>query len=205
MKPKPDRYGSFAELAAHEREAQDYQIRWHTRPSPYLILAPHGGKIEPGTSEIAEAIAAEHFSFYALEGIKRSHNSDLHITCTHFDEPECLRLLQTHTAISIHGLADLKEDYVSIGGLNEELKLRLLEALQGAEFDVRPATDSAWSGASPENLCNRIRPGVQMEITRALRERLKEGSSDLDEFSLAVRSCLLALRVTASTPSIVDR
>jgi phage replication-related protein YjqB (UPF0714/DUF867 family) len=43
------------------------------------ILAPHGGGIEPGTSELAEAVAGEGLSFYAFEGLKRSGNAVLHV------------------------------------------------------------------------------------------------------------------------------
>jgi poly-gamma-glutamate hydrolase-like protein len=62
------------------------------------LVAPHGGGIEPGTSELADAIAASDLSFYTFEGLKPSGNTDLHITSTRFDEPMCLTLLASSTS-----------------------------------------------------------------------------------------------------------
>ena len=53
----PDKYASFALLAEAETEGTDYRIHTAPQPSPIVIIAPHGGAIEPGTSEIAAAIA----------------------------------------------------------------------------------------------------------------------------------------------------
>jgi phage replication-related protein YjqB (UPF0714/DUF867 family) len=44
------------------------------------VIAPDGGSIEPGTSEIALKIAGLDFSFYAFEGRRKQHNNCLHIT-----------------------------------------------------------------------------------------------------------------------------
>jgi phage replication-related protein YjqB (UPF0714/DUF867 family) len=190
---KPDRYRSFEELAEHEREGFDYQIRSHPRHSPVAVIAPHGGKIEPGTAEIAEAIAGEHFSFYAFEGIKRGRNHDLHLTSTRFDEPECLRLISTaQVVLAVHGLHDAGGEYVSVGGSHQPLKCALIAALKEAGFDAREDSDPRHSGVLQNNLCNRAAPGVQLEISRALRHRLQDGTTALDEFSGTVRAALLA-------------
>ena len=45
-----DKYKDFADLAAHEGEGADYQVRSEVRRSATAIIAPHGGGIEPGTS-----------------------------------------------------------------------------------------------------------------------------------------------------------
>jgi phage replication-related protein YjqB (UPF0714/DUF867 family) len=50
-------YTNFKELAAYEREGHDFRIRIELRNPRILIMAPHGGKIEPSTAEIAEASA----------------------------------------------------------------------------------------------------------------------------------------------------
>jgi len=34
-------------------------------------MAPHGGGIEPGTIDIADAIARSEYTFYAFQGIKK--------------------------------------------------------------------------------------------------------------------------------------
>jgi phage replication-related protein YjqB (UPF0714/DUF867 family) len=43
----------------------------------FAVIAPHGGAIEPGTTEVAEAIAGDRFSFYTLEGVKTRDNKRL--------------------------------------------------------------------------------------------------------------------------------
>ena len=45
------RYRSFEELKVHEVQGEDYEINHISRDSPFAIMAPHGGYIEPGTSE----------------------------------------------------------------------------------------------------------------------------------------------------------
>ncbi|MGA9599177.1 MAG: poly-gamma-glutamate hydrolase family protein [Methylocystis sp.] len=57
VRPTPDLYNSFAELAAAETEGVHYQIRVIERASKIVVVAPHGGKIEPGSSETAALIA----------------------------------------------------------------------------------------------------------------------------------------------------
>ena len=64
-------YKSFKELADHEVEGQDYRIRIESRDPRVLIMAPHGGKIEPATAEVAEAIAGMDYSFYSFDGLKQ--------------------------------------------------------------------------------------------------------------------------------------
>ncbi len=89
-----NKYGSYAELARHEVEGRDYRIRAHARPgSPVLVVAPHGGMIEVGTSEIAHVVAGREFSLFSFEGVKPyGTNRDLHITSHQFDHPECLAM-----------------------------------------------------------------------------------------------------------------
>jgi len=101
---RADPYQSFFELSANERPGLDFQIRTRRGPTGILVLAPHGGNIEPGCSEIADACAAEEHSLYAFEGLKPRGNRRLHIVSTKFDEPICRQLLeQSRTAIVIHG------------------------------------------------------------------------------------------------------
>src|SRR5262249_34122734 len=140
------------------------------------IVAPHGGGIEPGTSEIADAIAAEKFSFYTFEGLKSSDNHDLHITSTHFDEPMCLTLLgNSSIAVTIHGEHSEEDgEGVFLGGLAEDLGAEVGAALTRAGFDVRKHRDRRLQGREPENLCNRgtSKAGVQLELSKAVRRTL---------------------------------
>ena len=170
----PDRYPSFAVLSAHEDEGTDFQVRLRLVDSPLAIIAPHGGGIESGSSEIADAVAGGDYSFYAFEGIKRSENSSLHLTSTHFDEPRCLRVLsQSEVVIAIHG-RDLDERTVFLGGTHTELVERLAASLREAGFGVALRDDPAYQGRSPDNICNRGRSGrgVQIEVARGVRKTL---------------------------------
>ena len=84
-----DKYPDFATLARNERAGVDFGILVRRARPAFAIVSPHGGGIEPGTSEIADGIAVLDFSYYAFEGLKSQGNSDLHITSTRFDEPMC--------------------------------------------------------------------------------------------------------------------
>ena len=59
----PDTYRNFVELNRKEVADRDFRVRLRRNKSDTVIIAPHGGGIEQGTSEIAEAIAAEDHSF----------------------------------------------------------------------------------------------------------------------------------------------
>ena len=65
-----DTYRNFDELSQKEVAGVDYRILLRRSRAVFAIVAPHGGGIEAGTSEVAEAIASEEFSFYSFEGIK---------------------------------------------------------------------------------------------------------------------------------------
>ena len=104
--PKTDIYASFAALSSDQLEGRDYVICIRrVRDSRIAILAPHGGKIEPLTAELAYSIAGNEHNVYAFKGIKSSGNRDLHITSTNFDEPKALNLIASCDHIlTIHGL-----------------------------------------------------------------------------------------------------
>lgn len=169
-------YKSFAELAVSEREGISYHRRVKTRRSGFAILAPHGGGIEPGTSEIAHAIAGSLFSYYTFDGLKREGNAILHITSTYFDEPKCLHLVHSsEIAIAIHGSAG-DQKVIHVGGLHEELKMRIIHALVEAGFDAHRA-EAEYAGDQAQNICNRGRVGrgVQLEISEGLRRSMFKG------------------------------
>lgn len=65
-----DKYASFLELERGECRGV-YRVRSRLRRAAIAVIAPHGGSIEAGTSEIARKIAGVDFSFYAFEGRKK--------------------------------------------------------------------------------------------------------------------------------------
>ena len=169
-----DRYRTFRELANCEAEDVDFRILLRRRGSRTAIIAPHGGDIEPGTSEIACAVAGGDLSLYAFEGLKPRHNLDLHITSRHFDEPRCLELIASaERIITVHGEAG-DEDAVYLGGLDTATRAEIRRVLCARRFHVLPQDDPGLQGREPLNICNRGRSGagVQLEIAHGLRRTL---------------------------------
>jgi phage replication-related protein YjqB (UPF0714/DUF867 family) len=196
-----DRYSSFAELASDKQEGRDYKRLVEMRESRFAIIAPHGGGIEPGTSEIARAIANGEFASYCFEGMQPTGNKELHITSTCFDEPICVQLVQHfQTVIAVHGCAG-KHEAVYVGGLDDNLKAQIIEALMSAGFEACDDI-SDHSGSHPQNICNRgiSGKGLQLEITEGLRGVMFKGLRRRDRettrprfgsFITAVRDILL--------------
>lgn len=167
-----DKYACFSELAAHETRGRDYDIFALPQiASQVAIIAPHGGKIERCTSEIAESIAGTEFSLYSFQGCKRSGNRDLHITSHLFDEPECLGLVAEHDwVLAIHGCKKPGEK-IFLGGLDEPLIRDLASALRDADIHVE-TTNHRYPGKCQRNICNRgaRRVGAQFELSPLFRE-----------------------------------
>jgi phage replication-related protein YjqB (UPF0714/DUF867 family) len=166
-----NKYGSYAELARGEVQGRDYRVRVREKPhSPVLIVAPHGGMIEVGTSEIAHVVAGRDYSVFSFEGLKPyGTNRDLHITSHQFDHPECLALAaRCEVVLSVHGCVG--ESQIHIGGLDAELSARLAQQLSRAGFPVDPESQK-YPGRHPLNICNRgsRQKGAQLEITYDLR------------------------------------
>jgi phage replication-related protein YjqB (UPF0714/DUF867 family) len=171
---------------------QDYRIIAQHRDSPYLIAAPHGGVIEPGTESIAAAIAGDVHSYYALIG-RGAPGRDLHIPSTDLREPKLEALLaQSSTVIALHGAEETDEAYVMLGGLDAALRERISVALAAAGFSVRSPREGL-AGEDETNFVNRgtSNMGVQLELTRALREQFRKAPEQQIRFSYAVRSVLM--------------
>ncbi len=166
-----DKYRSFADLVLQERQDRDYRVVRVDRPdSPVIILAPHGGEIEVGTSQIAALIAGEEHSLFCFEGLKVGAGSrDLHITSHRFDHPDCIALAaRRRVVLAVHGCRG--QGQLFVGGLDADLSGRLTHCLARAGFDT-VAGDHAYPGRHPLNVCNRgsLGRGAQLEITHDLR------------------------------------
>jgi len=181
-------YTSFKELADRETEGQDYRIRIELRDPRVLIMAPHGGTIEPTTAEIAEAIAGIDYSFYSFEGLKTDSRM-LHIESHLFDEPRALQAARkADVVITVHGQLNQKEKFVMVGGLNESLGSEITAQLKAASFQTRPPAEGLM-GSDPMNICNRgkLKQGVQLEVSRKVRDVLRHDRDHLKLFCEAVR------------------
>jgi phage replication-related protein YjqB (UPF0714/DUF867 family) len=172
-----ERYSCFEELKKCEVEGSDFLLICRRGRSGIAVFAPHGGGIEPGTTEIADAIAGEEHAYYSFIGLKSHGNWDLHLTSTRFDEPLAIEMARSsRTIVAVHGRKGTEKG-VYIGGRDNVLKERILAALRDAGFHV--FKDDRFPGASPHNLCNRtpLGRGVQLEITTGLRRLMFHGLS----------------------------
>jgi phage replication-related protein YjqB (UPF0714/DUF867 family) len=207
----PDRYPSNTALYADPALAEgvDYGRRYRrhavtddsaagTVPFPRaVVLAPHGGGIEGGTSELCLAVAGYHpdtlapepaagpvHDYWMFEGLRRRDNGELHVTSAHCDDPEAgLLTAGSRAAVSLHGCstgaAGLPDGTaaVLVGGLAAELRERLLAAYAAAGIRALDATAHPdLGGVDPRNIVNRTFAGrgAQLEITAPLRAAMFE-------------------------------
>lgn len=196
-----DTYKDFESLSAVEKEGKDFQIWSNKIKSRIAIIAPHGGGIEPGTSEIAKSIAGDDFTCYSFEGIKSNENKKyLHLTSTNFDEPEGVKICNnSDIVLAVHG-ADENDDFVYVGGRNQGLKNRIIQKLKNDGFNAKEDT-TIHSGRDAENICNKCKSieGLQLEISNGLRKKMlkelnrknrKMTTEVFDKFVQSIRSVL---------------
>ena len=198
-----DVYRDFAELNAAEKEGVDFRVYAVNRePSHTVIVAPHGGAIEPGTSEVAREVASNDLSLAIFEGIKPRDNNRLHITSRNFDEPRCVELVQeSDSVVAIHGERSA-ELAVFLGGSDADLGARIRVALEHHGYAVKTHADPDLQGRASGNICNRGRSGmgVQLELSSGLRKTFfrsltasgrKTPTDELTRFAAAVREGVL--------------
>ncbi|MFG2196650.1 poly-gamma-glutamate hydrolase family protein [Streptomyces sp. NPDC048639] len=157
-----DRYGSNTELYRKlaDREGSDWARR-SRQPSGSVrttLLAPHGGGIEAGTSELCLGIAGcrpelpsrplfsgAAYGYWMFEGLRSSGNSVLHVTSAHCDDPVALSLVRNGDfAVSLHGCradqltdapvdpAGSKNRAVVVGGRDAQLRSAVKQAIRGS-------------------------------------------------------------------------
>jgi phage replication-related protein YjqB (UPF0714/DUF867 family) len=188
-------YPNFAALKQDEREGVDFDIVCRPTRSPAAVIAPHGGEIEPGTSEIAAAIADDEFNLYCFEGRKPKGNTALHITSSNFDEPKCLDLISScDRVVAVHGCRKGKRT-AFLGGRDAELRDAIRDRLEASGFRTAQAANADLQGVSSRNICNKGRRGcgAQLEISRDLRDELKHDSEKLVVFAAAIRAAITRL------------
>jgi phage replication-related protein YjqB (UPF0714/DUF867 family) len=188
-----DTYNNWDELTQSENP-DNYKIQQRAKLFyQTLIIAIHGGKIELGTSEIALAIAGKKYSYYVFDGAKSRDNNTLHITASKIDEPKLLKIVgPAKRIISIHGCKDDGTLTTYMGGLDFALRDKIANNLSTVGFAAQVETDSNKAGTNPNNICNRGKSGagVQLEITRELRLKLRGDASLLAKYAEAIRSAI---------------
>jgi len=167
-------YRSYRQLIIWEQEGRDFSIHAREGSSGMAVIAPHGGGIEPGTMELAEAIAGSAHSLYCFEGIKRAGNSDLHIASGYFDEPMGVTMVRrSRTVLAVHGCKG-NQEVVYVGGLDRDLREKIRLSLMQSGFNAGLSPRAELEGKSAKNICNRCRSGkgVQLEISKGLRKNM---------------------------------
>lgn len=157
-------------------KAHDYRIICReVKGSTLAVIAPHGGGIEPGTTEISQRIARDKYHYYTFMGKKYRDNDKLHLKSTLFDEPGALNLLKkADTCLALHGCKE-EESFIYTGGRDKELLYWINSFLRDAKFEAVEAPGHLAAQAQG-NICNltRGKKGVQLELSYGLRKKMFE-------------------------------
>lgn len=166
-----DKYPSYAALSQNEVLNKDYRITVRDLNAPVTIFAIHGGLIEPGSDEMARALAEDHRNLYLFEGLKQEEPTGLHITAARFDEPQALALAaKSESCVSVHGYLGDGSQAICVGGNDQKLAGHIVKTLKDASlnFDVIYPC-KAFPATHPKNIVNRcLNKGVQLEISQGL-------------------------------------
>ena len=166
----PFEFESFEDLKK-KVPANNYIIEHTHRGSSVSIIAPHGGSIEQGTTELAKMMAASKYNYYSFIGIDRPE-TDLHITSHKFNEPTCIELLKkSNVVVAIHGCPG-DDEKVLIGGKDLKLKKKALKKFSKNGFKTA-IRGHIYPGIHPDNVCNLGKKGLQLEFTLGLRKNLE--------------------------------
>lgn len=192
-------YSSFADLYASE-EATDYAIKATDRGKATTILALHGGGIERGTSELVEALKGYgKYNTYVFEGLKATDNGSLFLRATDFDEPTATKLVKNSDyTVSVIGAAG-DDEVTYIGGQNKLLAeiIRLHLITKGYRVKTLSVPDRI-AGVMNSNIVNKNKlfnddfklGGVQIAISKGLRDKLVADSSTLNDYSGSINAAL---------------
>jgi phage replication-related protein YjqB (UPF0714/DUF867 family) len=199
-----DHYRNFYQLAAANVEGTDYRIVQKETDSRILVMAFHGGLIEPGTSELAEAIAKDDFDYYGFLGFKNAElheesftAADLHLTSARFDEPRLMKKTETASfCVGIHGFGGEEADFC-VGGSNASERQRLVKELSARFPDLRSCELCCppFNGVSRKNPVNKCRDGgLQVEMSPRIRRLILTQDSFKQRTTEAFREFLNFLR-----------
>jgi phage replication-related protein YjqB (UPF0714/DUF867 family) len=187
-----DTYRNFSELSGRELAGRDFIIHCTVRNPCGIVVAPHGGRIESFTAEVARHIAGDVLSYYAFVGIKARGNHRLHITSHRFDEPRALDVVAgAAVVLAVHGAGE-EAPFVMVGGRDAARGKRLSDVLAEKGFCIRPP-GLRTGGVHPLNICNRgkTKQGIQMELGAALRREFMADPLKLAVFARTVQTVLV--------------
>ena len=141
-----------------------------------IVIAPHGGDIEPHTDQQAERVAsrlaAKAVSSWRCKGFKGDGSFDRwHITSTDIHEASFPRLDSVISrgftyAVAFHGFNDPEIPFdILIGGaapysLKQDIETAIKGAITGSDITVHIASpDEKFGGDSLKNIVNRLTAG----------------------------------------------
>ena len=190
---RSDKYGSFDELRRAEREGVDFRIRVMRREASVAIIAPHGGKIEPGTSELTEPSRAMTTGFIASKASRScliaTSTSRRPISASPDARNSWSRAIGSWPCMAAaSGSGNLSK----WEGWTRTCATLFAGSLQDAGYSAEVVTSGGLAALSPANICNRgaRRRGVQLEVTRGLHDMLLAQPQGLVDFAQAVRRAI---------------
>ena len=159
-----------------------------------VIIAPHGGGIERGTSELCLAVAGYHpamlaevppagvtYDYWMLEGVRERGNAPLHVPSIGCDDGMAVSLCAgALNALSLHGFEpdDPPDDrIVLVGGRNEALRQLLVKGFEATPIkavDAGSTGNDELDGKDAHNIVNRTLTGMgaQLELSEPLRDTM---------------------------------
>lgn len=181
-------YRTFSDLAAENTLGIDYDIRNRYGAGNYVIhLAVHGGALEPPTSQLASYCSSTGGGFYTFEALREISAASLALDPVGFDEPfGVVNTANSARTVSWHGVEDQRhgEEVTYVSGLDTVLVTLVKNELTAAGFVV-DTPPIRFAGDDPRNITNRnrMRGGVQLDLTRSLRAAFYAGG-DLSQGSV---------------------
>ena len=202
-------YSSMDDLKKNELEHVDWRQSYQDRHSWLVVVAPHGRTIEPLTELIAKEIAADDFSLFLFEGLRRKDPNKkwLHVRSELYKDDDLKRLQDNaQVTLSVHGAANRQdgEKVTHIGGNNDQLRELVWNALDGNGFSV-VLGEGHLAGKDLNNFVNRTKlKGVQLEVSRAEREALADCPARRTRYIGAIHEALRCYQVALFTGKAGD-
>ena len=160
-------YPNFAALSAAENEDKDFRVRIEDRKgSPIVIVAPHGGGIEPGTYKSPRRLRDATCHLLILPGSSRRATEFFTLPARTLTSRVVQRWLKRPTTCSDHG-EESEEPVVYLGGKDSESGGRVRKALATAGFTVKEHPNRQLQGLAKRNICNRNRSGAGSSLSSA--------------------------------------
>lgn len=186
-------------------EPGDYATTTSDVGSNVTVLSIHGGFIETDTSTISQELASRYgWNRYDFDGhgtsaclAGRTQSQRLHITATHFDDPDALNLVGAHAnAVAVHGYSTSRgypRGTLCVGGGSAAQRLAFINHVNsnkaafessGAGYTITPVNAplistgncSDLTGTATNNIVNRTTTGggLQLELHKDLRDDLAD-------------------------------